>query len=122
MLVIMFLLYLLLSRPIGSIKLYEDLNKAQEYKDIEKLIDDEYIDQFSEIDLKLLKDIMDEDSPYEINEYSLFKYNDKWVLIEKSPGTKDNILNIKILNEDNIETLSRFLDKDTNEELDKTDF
>ncbi|MCJ7842519.1 hypothetical protein MUB24_16775 [Lederbergia sp. NSJ-179] len=109
MLVIMFLLYLLFSRPIGSVKLYEDLSIAKEYKDIEKLIDDEYIDQFRETDFKLLKNSMGKDSPNEINEYSIFKYNDKWILIEKSPGTKNNILNIKVLNEDNIKTLNQFL-------------
>ncbi|KRG14194.1 hypothetical protein [Lederbergia galactosidilytica] len=109
MLVIIFLLYLLISRPIGSVKLYEDLNTATEYKDIEKLIDDEYIDHFSETDFKLLRDIMDKDSPNGINEYSIFEYNDKWILIKKSPGTENNILNIKVLDEDEIKSLSQFL-------------
>ncbi|GIN72660.1 hypothetical protein J14TS2_31350 [Bacillus sp. J14TS2] len=108
MLVIMFLLYLLNSRPIGSIRLYEDLSTANEYKDIENLIDDEYNDQFRETDFKLLKASMDKESPNVINEYSIFEYNDKWVLIKKSPGTKNNILNIKVLDEDDIETLNQF--------------
>lgn len=106
--IILSVIYFVFVQPIGSIKLYQDVNKAKEYKDISKLIDDEYIGQFTEADFNTLKDAMSKDSPNEINEYSIFKYNDQWILIEKSPGIKNNILNIKVLNEDEVKTLDPF--------------
>lgn len=106
--IILAVIYFAFARPSGTIKLYQDINKAKEYKDVIKFIDDEYTDQFTEIDFKNLKEAMGNDSPNEVNEYSIFKYNNRWVLIEKSPGMKNNILNMKVLNEDEVKTLEPF--------------
>lgn len=95
------------SRPSGSISLYQKMSNA-DYKQFYNLLNDTYQEKFSEEDYKDIQKVL-EGSADQISEYSIIKYSDHWLIVNKSPDGKDEIISIKALNKEEITKLEKLI-------------
>ncbi len=90
--------------PGGSISLYQKVSNS-DYNDFSDLLTDEYKDRFSKDEFNEIKHALDSNTPYQISEYTVIKSKDSWILINKSPDGKNEILGIEIVNKDKVANL-----------------
>lgn len=94
-------------RPTGTIALYQKMTNA-DYKQFEKIIDDTYQSEFTEEDYVEMAKVFAEHAN-ELSEYAIFKYEDKWMIINTSPDGKNKIRSIKIIDDKEIATLEKMM-------------
>lgn len=91
--------------PKGSIKLHQKM-AFDEYEDFTKLLVDSY--QVSKEEYEELQKVIDR--PNQIGEYTIFKQNDKWIIVSKTPDGNNKIRNIKVIDSNEISILEEFID------------
>ncbi|MGD7023617.1 hypothetical protein ACQCVK_13535 [Rossellomorea vietnamensis] len=80
--------------PKDSLELYQHFAFADDFHEAQEIVYEEYQGNFTEEEFQLIKDSVD--SPSEIKQFTLLKYEDKNILVETSPGTKKlHVLNVK---------------------------
>lgn len=94
-------------RPSGSISLYQKMSNA-DYDQFYNLLNDTYQEKFSEKEYKEIQKVLGE-SADQINEYSIIKYSDNWLIVNKSPDGKNEIINIKVINHEEITKLEKLI-------------
>lgn len=103
-----FLVYLVFSKPSGSIELYYQLQRTDDYQEFRQLADHEYINAITKKYFVALKKIMSSESPYTINEYAIFKYENEWIIVRQSPSKDNAIFNIEIIEGDKIKNVENY--------------
>jgi hypothetical protein len=91
--------------PKGSIKLHQKM-AFDEYEDFSKLLVDNY--QVSKEEFEELQKTIDR--PNQIGEYTIFKQNDKWIIVTKTPDGNNKIRNIRVIDSNEISILEEFID------------
>jgi hypothetical protein len=91
--------------PKGSIKLHQKM-VFDEYEDFSKLFVENY--QLSKEEYEELQKGINR--PNEIGEYTIFKQNDKWFIVSKTPDGNNKIRNIRVLDSNEISILEEFID------------
>lgn len=94
-------------RPSGSISLYQKMSNA-DYDQFYNLLNDTYQEKFSEEEYKEIQKVLEE-SADQINEYSIIKYSDNWLIVNKSPNGKNEIISIKVINHEEITKLEKLI-------------
>lgn len=94
-------------RPAGSISLYQKMSNA-DYDQFYKLLNDTYQENFSEEEYENIKKVL-EDSADQVSEYSIIKYSDNWLVVNKSPDGKNEIISIKVINQEEINDLEKLI-------------
>lgn len=90
--------------PKGSIKLYQKISSS-DYEKFSKLLENDY--QITEEEYQDIKKLIH--NPDQISEYTIFKQNDKWIVIMKTPDGNNKIRDIQIIESKDISALKPFL-------------
>lgn len=91
------LYYVVFVTPKNSLELYQKISSADDYKDVQSLVLEGYVENFKEEDFKNMKDM----SANSVSQFTLFEYEEKSYLLMTTPGTERlKVLRVDELPED----------------------